>query len=118
MTDHVDDNETQDSPAATDTVPADESPVDALRREKDALQDRLLRLAAGRTAPPLVKLSGCYKLLTEFERRFPAGAPSLVDCESLVIDADVTFGAGVVVRGSVHLTEDQHVPDRTILQSS
>ena len=46
MTDHVDDNEAQDSPAATDTAPADESPVDALRREKDALQDRLLRLAA------------------------------------------------------------------------
>lgn len=58
MTDHADDNESPDTPAATDTAvtdpsadssaskTADESALDALRREKDALRDRLLRTAA------------------------------------------------------------------------
>jgi molecular chaperone GrpE len=47
MADDLDDD-VQESPAATDTVDAagGQSPLDALRREKDALQDRLLRTAA------------------------------------------------------------------------
>jgi UTP--glucose-1-phosphate uridylyltransferase len=44
-----------------------------------------------------------YKLLDDFEARFPAGPPSLVDCERLVVRGDVVFGRGVVVRGSVEL---------------
>ncbi len=47
MADQLDDD-AQESPAATDTVDGagETSPLDALRREKDALQDRLLRTAA------------------------------------------------------------------------
>ena len=37
----------------------------------------------------------------DFEARFPAGAPSLVACERLTVEGDVTFGADVVVRGAV-----------------
>ena len=44
-----------------------------------------------------------YKLLDEFERRFPAGAPSLRAAERLVVHGDVTFADGVVVRGAVEL---------------
>jgi UTP--glucose-1-phosphate uridylyltransferase len=44
-----------------------------------------------------------YKLLDDFEARFPAGPPSLVDCERLVVRGDVVFGRGVVARGSVEL---------------
>jgi UTP--glucose-1-phosphate uridylyltransferase len=44
-----------------------------------------------------------YKLLDDFEARFPAGPPSLVDCERLVVRGDVVFGRGVAVRGSVEL---------------
>ena len=44
-----------------------------------------------------------YRVLEEFEGRFPQGAPSLREAERLVVDGDVTFGAGVVVRGTVHL---------------
>jgi UTP--glucose-1-phosphate uridylyltransferase len=53
---------------------------------------------------PYVDLdSKFYKLLDEFERRFPHGAPSLRDAQRLVVHGDVTFGAHVVVRGAVEL---------------
>ncbi len=48
-----------------------------------------------------------YRLIDEFERRFPAGPPSLRQAERLVVHGDVTFGADVVVRGSVELTADE-----------
>jgi UTP--glucose-1-phosphate uridylyltransferase len=48
-----------------------------------------------------------YRLIDEFERRFPAGPPSLRQAERLVVHGDVTFGAGVVVRGAVELTADE-----------
>ena len=47
-----------------------------------------------------------YKLIDQFERRFPDGPPSLRDARRLVVNGDVTFGAGVIVRGSVELDED------------
>ena len=60
-----------------------------------------------------------YRLLDEFERRFPDGAPSLVAAERFIVHGDVTFGAGVVVRGSVELTEEEptSVPPGTVLES-
>ncbi|HEY2258067.1 MAG TPA: UTP--glucose-1-phosphate uridylyltransferase [Solirubrobacteraceae bacterium] len=48
-----------------------------------------------------------YKLLDRFEQRFPDGPPSLREAQRLVVVGDVTFGSGVVVRGSVELHEDQ-----------
>jgi UTP--glucose-1-phosphate uridylyltransferase len=60
---------------------------------------------------PFVDLdSRFYKLLDDFETRFPSGPPSLREAERLVVHGDVTFGAGVVVRGSVELEREQ--PDR------
>jgi UTP--glucose-1-phosphate uridylyltransferase len=47
-----------------------------------------------------------YKLIDQFDRRFPDGPPSLREARRLVVNGDVTFGAGVVVRGSVELDED------------
>ena len=55
-----------------------------------------------------------FKLVPDFEARFPAGAPSLVDCRRLVVEGDVTFGRDVVVRGEVTVTED--VPDGAVLE--
>ena len=53
---------------------------------------------------PFVELdSRFYKLLDQFDSRFPAGAPSLRDAERLVVHGDVTFGAEVVVRGTVEI---------------
>jgi UTP--glucose-1-phosphate uridylyltransferase len=53
---------------------------------------------------PYVELDAkFYKLLDDFEQRFPAGAPSLREAERLVVHGDVTFGQGVRVRGAVEL---------------
>lgn len=57
-----------------------------------------------------------YKLVPDFERRFPAGAPSLRGCTRLRVDGDVTFGAGVVVAGDVHLTGPQRIADGEVLR--
>jgi UTP--glucose-1-phosphate uridylyltransferase len=42
-------------------------------------------------------------LLREFEVRFPAGPPSLVDADRFVVGGDIVFGAGCVVRGDADL---------------
>jgi UTP--glucose-1-phosphate uridylyltransferase len=47
-----------------------------------------------------------YRLLDEFERRFPDGPPSLIEAERLVVEGDVTFGGGVEVRGAVALSSE------------
>ena len=44
-----------------------------------------------------------YKLLADFDARFPAGAPSLVECTCFVVRGDVTFGPEVAVRGEAEL---------------
>jgi UTP--glucose-1-phosphate uridylyltransferase len=53
---------------------------------------------------PYVELdSDYYKLVPEFERRFPEGAPSLREASSLKVSGDWTFGRGVKVVGDVSL---------------
>jgi UTP--glucose-1-phosphate uridylyltransferase len=47
-----------------------------------------------------------YRFIDRFERRFPFGAPSLVDCESLRVKGDVRFGSGVALKGRVTLHND------------
>jgi len=48
-----------------------------------------------------------YKLLDDFEKRFPGGPPSLREAERLVVHGDVTFGEGVQVRGAVELDAEE-----------
>jgi UTP--glucose-1-phosphate uridylyltransferase len=68
-------------------------------------------------AGPLVTLEARhFKLMSDFERRFPAGPPSLRRSTRLRVDGDVTFGANVVVVGDVHLTGPRHVPDGEVLR--
>lgn len=53
---------------------------------------------------PFIDLDGdFYKLVGDFDKRFPEGAPSLREATSLVIDGDVTFGRGVRVVGDVEI---------------
>ena len=47
-----------------------------------------------------------YKLIDDFERRFPAGPPSLRLAERLVVSGDVTFGADMIVLGAVTVSVD------------
>jgi UTP--glucose-1-phosphate uridylyltransferase len=68
---------------------------------------------------PFVELDKrVYRVLEQFERRFPAGAPSLREAERLEVDGDVTFGSGVVVRGAVRLHAEQAITieDGTVLE--
>jgi UTP--glucose-1-phosphate uridylyltransferase len=67
---------------------------------------------------PFVALDrAVYGLMDAFEARFPAGPPSLRAAERLVVRGDVTFGAGVVVRGAteVDAPEPTRIPDGTVL---
>jgi UTP--glucose-1-phosphate uridylyltransferase len=68
---------------------------------------------------PYVELdSKFYKLLDDFERRFPDGPPSLREAERLVVHGDVTFGRGVRVRGAVELEapEPMNIDPNTTLE--
>jgi UTP--glucose-1-phosphate uridylyltransferase len=61
-----------------------------------------------------------FGTLADFDRRFPAGVPSLAGAERFVVRGDVTFGAGVVARGAVEVEaragEALHIPDRAVLE--
>lgn len=80
--------------------------------------DGSLSLAVKRA--PLVDLDPAYfKTMADFDARFPHGAPSLREASSLTVRGDWTFGTGVVVRGTVVLSDDNErpnsVPDGTVL---
>jgi UTP--glucose-1-phosphate uridylyltransferase len=54
---------------------------------------------------PFVALdSDHYKLIADFDARFPAGPPSLKACDRFVVRGDVRFGRGVVARGDVEVS--------------
>ena len=77
--------------------------------------DWTVRLAPSRDAAPIVELSDEFKLLRDFESRFPAGPPSLVEAERLEVEGDVRFGAGVVVRGRARVEGPAEIPDGGVL---
>jgi UTP--glucose-1-phosphate uridylyltransferase len=79
--------------------------------------DARLVLADGRSSAPLVSLDDdFYKRLRDFDERFAAGPPSLVEAERLEVVGDVRFGAGVVVRGSVRVEGPRELDDRAVLE--
>jgi UTP--glucose-1-phosphate uridylyltransferase len=66
---------------------------------------------------PLVDLGPAYKLVDGFEKRFPHGVPSIRGCSSLRVEADATFGAGVVCAGDVRVTGGvRTIPDGAQLE--
>jgi len=67
---------------------------------------------------PYVELdSRFYKIIDDFEGRFPSGPPSLKEAERLVVNGDVTFDSGVVVRGSAEVSTDEpmEISEGTVL---
>ncbi|HEX7738799.1 MAG TPA: UTP--glucose-1-phosphate uridylyltransferase [Marmoricola sp.] len=82
----------------------------------DLRADFVLDQAAAELA--YVDLSGSYKQVAEFDKRFPEGVPSMIEAHSLVVDGDWTFGGDVSVVGDAHLTGDHgHVAPGTQLGS-
>jgi len=61
-----------------------------------------------------------YQFVDDFEARFPAGTPSLVDCERLVVRGDIRFGKGVVLKGRVNMINSTAaqvtVPDGALIE--
>ena len=52
--------------------------------------------------PPVIFLdSQYYKMYYDLDARFPAGAPSLIDCQKLEVEGDVLFGENVTLIGDV-----------------
>ena len=68
-------------------------------------------------AEPFVELGPAYRLVDGFEERFPHGPPSIRGCSSLRVEADATFGAGVVCTGDVLVTGGvRTIPDGAHLE--
>jgi UTP--glucose-1-phosphate uridylyltransferase len=92
---------------------------DLLALRSDAYEltgDARVALVAGRDDAPHVTLDpDHYKLLADFDARFPHGAPSLRACESLTVTGDVTFGRDVVVKGRVEVQGPREVADGEVL---
>jgi UTP--glucose-1-phosphate uridylyltransferase len=84
-----------------------------LRSDAYAVRNGMVVTQVADTLPFVDLDARYYKLLDAFEERFPHGAPSLRDAKRLIVDGDVTFGRGVVVRGSAEL----HVKEPTKLDA-
>jgi UTP--glucose-1-phosphate uridylyltransferase len=78
-------------------------------------EDFTVRLARAR-APAVSLDSDYFKLVGDFEQRFAQGPPSLVDCRSLVVNGDVSFGRGVTVRGEVTVEGPRRIEDDELLE--
>lgn len=71
--------------------------------------------------PPTVELVGeYYNFVSDLDRHFPAGAPSLRCCDRLRIEGEFEFGRGVVVRGDVRfhnpIGDCRVVPDGLVVE--
>ncbi len=87
-----------------------------LRSDVYELDDRF-HVCATTDAPYVDLDSAHYKLVDDFDARFPEGAPSLREAERLEVDGDWRFGADVVVRGRVRVEGDGgQIDDGTVLE--
>jgi len=70
-------------------------------------EDYTIKLADGLTDAPYIDLDpDYYKLMQDFDQRFPDGPPSLVGATSLRVAGDWTFESGVVVTGDTSIESD------------
>ena len=51
-----------------------------------------------------------YKLIDQFDARFPYGPPSLLHCDRLVVRGDVVFGKGIAMEGEVEIINEDPDP--------
>jgi UTP--glucose-1-phosphate uridylyltransferase len=83
---------------------------DAYRLTEDA------RVELTRESVPIVTLDpDHFKLMRDFDARFPKGPVSLKEADRFEVEGDVTFGADVVARGSVKVTGPATIDDGTVL---
>lgn len=56
-----------------------------------------------------------YGKIDDLEKRFSQGPPSLVDCDALTIEGDVRFEKGVVIKGTITITNKN--PTQAVIPS-
>src|SRR5580692_7642010 len=91
---------------------------DLLLVRSDAYQltrDGQMRPAFEGQEPVVTLDEDYYRLLPDFDQRFPGGAPSLRRCHRFEVEGDVTFGADVVAVGEVLVTGPRQIPDGEVL---
>jgi UTP--glucose-1-phosphate uridylyltransferase len=88
-----------------------------LRSDRYGFGDEFEVVARSDRPDPRIDLDGHYTLIDEFDARFPSGAPSLIECTSLRVRGDVTFGADVRCLGDVVVETDTAlaIPDGSTL---
>ncbi|MDO5661529.1 MAG: UTP--glucose-1-phosphate uridylyltransferase [Brachybacterium sp.] len=77
-----------------------------VRSDVYTLDERMALVQQTQPTPSISLDSGSYKLIGDFDARFPHGVPSLKDATGLDVRGDWTFGADVVVRGSAVLGDE------------
>jgi UTP--glucose-1-phosphate uridylyltransferase len=92
-----------------------------LRSDCFGLNDayHLVQCNPGQTLPIVQLDQHFYKVISDFEQRFPAGSPLLQQCTALTVTGDVTFGADVSCMGAVtiraaapaHIAAGTQLPD-------
>jgi UTP--glucose-1-phosphate uridylyltransferase len=88
----------------------------ALRSDAYRLTDDS-RVELVRDSVPIVTLDADhYKLIRDFDARFPHGPVSLAEADRFEVDGDVTFGANVKARGSVKVEGPATIDDGTVLE--
>lgn len=89
-----------------------------LRSDVFELDERWRVVSTIGRGDPTVRLDPTYKLIHDFDARFPQGVPSLRECTSLQVTGDVTFGADVRAVGDVEVvaTEPATLPEGARLE--
>jgi hypothetical protein len=69
---------------------------------------------------PVIKLGDAFKKVANFQKRFKT-IPSLLEVDHLTVAGDVSFGRGVVLRGTVIIVANDgqaiELPDGTTLEN-
>jgi UTP--glucose-1-phosphate uridylyltransferase len=80
-----------------------------LRSDLYGFGDEFEVVAQSDRPDPRIDLDGHYTLIDDFDSRFAARAPSLIECTSLQVRGDVTFGADVRCVGDVVVDADEAI---------
>ncbi len=51
-----------------------------------------------------------YKTLNQYDQRFGAGEPDLIDCKALTINGDIVFGRGIRMHGFTIMKNKNQIP--------
>ncbi|MGO2362482.1 MAG: UTP--glucose-1-phosphate uridylyltransferase, partial [Brachybacterium tyrofermentans] len=77
-----------------------------MRSDVYALDERAALVQQVESVPTVSLAPDCYKLIQDFEPRFPQGVPSLKEATSLDVQGRWTFGADVSVFGDAVLGDE------------